>query len=80
MPYDSLENMENLLFQLNDQVKRQTNFIEEGTCQMCSHSLAIKDIVVDGVAQVVTYNGKKYHSFCINFWLNKVLSANSSLN
>ena len=70
--------MPKLLIEVKESHRRggQQQFaMEEGTCHLCCHSFAVRGIIEDGVASVVTYNGARYHSFCINFWLNKVMLA-----
>ncbi len=74
LPLTSLFDLQELLNSFKNEPSR-ADLINEGVCSLCCHSFNIRGIVEDGVSSVVTYNGnEKYHSFCINFWLNKVLA------
>lgn len=55
-----------LLSQVKEEGKRH-ELISEGVCSMCCNEFHSESL------KVVSYNGLKYHSYCINFQLNKVV-------
>jgi hypothetical protein len=69
-----LDGLQTLLSEVKES-QRRGHLTEEGTCHLCCHSFSVRGIIEDGVASIVTYNGARYHSFCINFWLNKVMTT-----
>lgn len=63
-----LDNVEELLLQYKREQRDQ--LVLERVCTLCCNSFDIRGLL--NIGTIVPYNGQKYHSFCINYWINKV--------